>query len=167
MTEGSKRLDTTALLQNLPELEARAARLRGKELRARRKAERVEQQIRGIRILAGHAPGDGRLPAPPHLLEAAPTGIAAIRRVLGEFPSTVWSAGSLHAELERRGWVSPTARYRLQGTEAAVSRMVRSGELRRVGRGRYRLAGTLPADIRQLPGRVGLDPTLIHANGAA
>ena len=136
------RLDPDNLLHHLPALEAKAARLRAKEMRARRRAERLELRIHGIRLVAGLSPRERALSAVPSPADGgdSPYGVGAIRRVLHESPSRVWSAGLLHLELEARGWVSPTARHRLQGTEAALSRLVRSGELERVQRGRYRLS---------------------------
>jgi len=163
---GSKRLDTTHLRQHLPKLEAKAVRLREKELRARRRAEKIELQIHGIRLLIGAEQGD--LP-PAHVsgAERAVFGVAAIRRVLSEAPDRVWSSGELHLELEQRGWVSRTARHRLQGTEAAVSRLVRCGELERVERGRYRLSSQGSSNGRSLLSQPRFDPRSVPANGGA
>lgn len=162
----SERLDTTHLRQHLPKLEAKAVRLREKELRARRRAEKIELQIHGIRLLIGAERGD-----PPasgaSSAHAAVFGVAAIRRVLREAPNRVWSAGELHLELEQRGWVSRTARHRLQGTEAAVSRLVRSGELERIERGRYRLSSLSSPNGRSLLSQPHVDPPPVRANGGA
>lgn len=150
-----KRLETSNLLVLLPKLEAKAAKLREKELRARSKAEEVERQILGIRLVTGtpfsdlrHDNGVGAAGS------RAIHGVYAIRRLLTESPSRVWSAGSLHAELEARGWLSPTARHRLQGTEAAISRLVRKGELERLDRGRYRLSDSAASNGDSLPAPV-------------
>ena len=151
--------------RRLLKLEAEAARLRKKELRARRKAERIEREIQVIRLVIGAPRGER-----PHYgvnAPEGPIGVAAIRRLLGEAPDRVWSAGLLHEELEKRGWVSPVARHRLQGTEAALSRLVRSGELERVARGRYRLISPGPASRRSLVSRPGLGSGLVPAEANA
>lgn len=162
----SRRLDTTHLRQHLPKLEAKAVRLREKELRARRRAEKIELQIHGIRLLIGAEQGDPP-PTGASGADGAVFGVAAIRRVLSEAPDRVWSAGELHLELERRGWVSRTARHRLQGTEAAVSRLVRSGELERIERGRYRLSSHGSSNGRSLFPQPHVDPRAVPANGGA
>jgi len=66
-----------------------------------------------------------------------PTGVGAIRALVSEEPTRVWNARDIQTCLEQRGWVSSGAQHRRQGIEAAISRLVRGGELQRVARGRY------------------------------
>jgi hypothetical protein len=140
----SRRSGPDALTVELSRLEAAVARLRRKEARARRKAERLGRKIDTMRDAARLAPvaavdrgaADGD----------RPTGVHAIRLLVEEDATRVWSARELCLELLSRGWVSPCAAHRLRGVEAVLSRLVRRGELTRVRPGRYRRAaeGALP-----------------------
>lgn len=118
----------------LEQLELKAARQRALELRAREKAEKHERRIAQLRLESGLARSAESFTAD------RPYGVQAIREVLFLAPARVWSAAEIHACLEQHGWISPSAQYPLQGTEAVISRLVRRGELRRVSRGRYVLA---------------------------
>ncbi|MFN0181191.1 MAG: hypothetical protein ACKVZ0_20485 [Gemmatimonadales bacterium] len=120
----------------LEQLELKAARQRALELSAREKAEKHERRIAQLRLESGLARSAEAFAAD------RPYGVQAIREVLLRAPARVWSAAEIHACLEQRGWISPSAQYPLQGTEAVISRLVRRGELRRVSRGRYVLAVT-------------------------
>jgi len=68
-------------------------------------------------------------------------GIAAVRAVIREEPNRVWTPREVHTVLEDRGWLSHEAQHPVAGTEAAVARLLRKGDIVRVGRGRYRWAG--------------------------
>ncbi len=138
-------------------LEKKATHQRGLEARARAKAEKHERRIAALRLSHGLAAPKAE-PATPAL--APLSGVAAIRALLREDPSRVWSAGEVHAELEQRTWVSRSARHRLQGTEAAVSRLVRRGELVRVRRGRYAVKPPRSSDTP----RAGLDFQTLSAD---
>ena len=121
----------------LDKLRERAALARARELEARAEAERLERKLRkraaklGLEIPIATSGSLGRTET------TAPTGVAAIRALVLVEPERVWSAGDIQACLEERGWVSDGAKHRRQGIEAAISRLVRAGELQRVARGRY------------------------------
>jgi hypothetical protein len=69
--------------------------------------------------------------------EDGPRGMEAVRRVMREGGD--WNAREIHAELEKRGWVSPDAKFPIRATEAAINRLYRvTNEIEKVGRGRYR-----------------------------
>lgn len=104
-------------------------------------AEGIEQIVTGIKQVCrlareedwgtfpeqnGHATHNGDL-----------RGMAAVREVMRT--GGVWTAGQVHDELQRRGWVSPEAQHPMRATEAAINRLWRkNGEVERVGRGQYR-----------------------------
>jgi len=139
-------------VDELAKLEARAARLRDKETRARLRAEKLERKLDRLRSAAIPAGATAPTAEPPPGPAVTPTGVRAIRMLLAEETGRVWSAVEIHHELASRGWISVTARYRLQGVEAVISRLVRRGELVRVSPGRYRLLADSAADGRQVPG---------------
>lgn len=130
---------TEVLPPKLDKLRRRAELARAREAEARSEAEKLEAKLqrRAARLgvdlpAAATAPRVSPASAPP-------SGIAAIRLVIADEPSRVWSAADIQACLEARGWISTTAVHRRQGIEAAISRLVRGGELHRVARGRYRV----------------------------
>lgn len=75
----------------------------------------------------GHTNGNGHIEVP----EDAPRGREAIRVIVREKPG-VWTLANLRAELQRRGWFTSN-----KGVDVAVTRLTRSGEAKRVGKGRY------------------------------
>ena len=77
----------------------------------------------------GHtAPTPVVAPDPP---EDEPRGREAVRRIVHERPG-LWTLSDLRAEMKRRGWFTSN-----KGVDVAVTRLVASGEARRVGKGRY------------------------------
>ena len=137
-------MDMESLAQQLPHLRAEATRWREQEAEAARKAEGYEAIIRGVEsvIDAPPAVATAIAPAPEIVAESngtpGPRGIAAVRRVMLEHPARIWRAKEIHAELERNGWISAVAQHPLRGTEAAINRLWKRGEVDRVGAGRYR-----------------------------
>jgi hypothetical protein len=77
----------------------------------------------------GHV-GEGPLPVPVPT-EDGPRGREAVRRIVHERPG-VWTLTKLRAEMKRREWFTSN-----KGVDVAVTRLVASGEARRVGKGRY------------------------------
>jgi len=136
-------MNLESLVQQLPNLRAEAKRWREQETEAARKAEGYEEIIRGVENVIGTpaAVAVANAPVPEVAIEdGAPSlrGIGAVRRAVLEHPGRIWKAKEIHAELERRGWISPGAGHPLRGTEAAINRLWKRGELDRVDAGRYR-----------------------------
>jgi hypothetical protein len=111
-----------------------------------REAEGFEQMVAGYEQAIGVAIGratetDTAQPITAHGGapdgDTGPRGMEAVRRVMREVGGDL-NAREVHAHLENRGWVSPEAKFPLRGTEAAINRLYRMGELERVSRGRYR-----------------------------
>jgi hypothetical protein len=137
-------MELEALISQLPALEAEAAECRRQEQEAAARAEHLERIIEGIRGLTSTR-ADQRFSlfeAEAPMAEndgASLRGIAAVRRVMLEHPDRVWKARDVHTQLEQRGWVSPDAQHPLRGTEAAINRLWKRGELDKVRTGRYRV----------------------------
>jgi hypothetical protein len=85
----------------------------------------------------GNGNGHGK-PAEP----GAPRGRAAVREIVHERPG-IWTLSKLRSEMKRRGWFTSN-----KGVDVAVTRLVASGEARRVGKGRYEFPA--PEDRRLL-----------------
>jgi hypothetical protein len=77
-------------------------------------------------------PGAGATP-PVEEPEASdePRGREAVRRIVTTRYG-IWTLAQLREEMKRRGWFTSN-----KGTEVAVTRMCKSNEARRVGKGRY------------------------------
>ncbi len=134
-------MDIETLISQLPSLRGEAARLREEEALARRRAENLERIIEGVEGLMDRttvSAGSEVAPTETHTPGDGPRGIAAVRRVMLEHPARIWKAKEIHAELERQGWISPAAQHPLRGTEAAINRLWKRGEVDRVDAGRYR-----------------------------
>lgn len=117
-------------------------------------AEGFETMIRGYQKALGLAPEiETAQPITPRKsatiepatdADAEPRGMEAVRRIMRE--GGVWTPKEIHAELEKRGWVSPDAKHPIRATEAAINRLWRDkGEIEKVGRARYRFK-TAPTD---------------------
>ncbi|MFN8224593.1 MAG: hypothetical protein U0R50_15245 [Gaiellales bacterium] len=129
-------MDSVVLPPKLEKLRKRVELARSREAEARVEAEKLERKL--VRRAAKLGID---IPFTETRRQAAAQGrhgISAIREVIAEEPERVWTAADVHARLQERGWISPTARYTRQGIEAAISRLVRAGELDRIARGRYR-----------------------------
>ena len=146
-------MDLDSLTQQLPHLRAEAKRLREEEAEAARKAEGYEAIIRGVESVIGAPAAEARTTAPASEAVIAngegPRGIAAVRLVMLEHPDRIWKARDIHAQLEQRGWISPGAQHPLRGTEAAVNRLWKRGEIDRVDAGRYRATETMRREPEQ------------------
>jgi hypothetical protein len=140
------------LARELPALREEAKKWHKTADEARARAQGLDQIIRGIERATGLSaaspqrqqeaeresppePQDGAQPSS----DGALVGIAAVRRVMMEQPDKIWRARDVHEELERRGWVSDRASHPLRGTEAAINRLWRRGQIERVRTGRYRV----------------------------
>lgn len=132
------------LPRKLEKLRQKAAEARDREAAARAEAEELERRLHKRAAKAGIELG-GAAPAGKEGGRPPLRGVAAIRAVVDAEPERIWSAAAIQEKLEAKGWVSPDAVHRRQGIEAAISRLVRGGELRRVERGRYLLAGQIDA----------------------
>lgn len=143
-------MNLESLAQQLPHLRAEAKRWREQEVEAARKAEGYEAIIHGVENVIGAPPAVAGASAPEVVTELSGTpghrGIGAVRRVMLEHPTRTWKAKEIHAELERRGWISPGAGHPLRGTEAAINRLWKRGELDRVDAGRYRVTDQIRRD---------------------
>jgi hypothetical protein len=117
-----------------------------REAAAVRKLIEAAEQLGDERVVAlltrtngngnGHTNGNGHAEVPEPLTldeipEDAPRGREAIRLIVREKPG-VWTLANLRAELKRRGWFTSN-----KGVDVAVTRLTRSGEAQRVGKGRY------------------------------
>jgi hypothetical protein len=133
-------MDYEALRKQLPDLKKDAAEWRRKEAEAGARAASIERIAEGIEALLGPLPSPGpRLPGlgdPPENEKLV--GVAAVRAVMGERPERIWRAAEIHKQLEARGWLTGDAKFPLRGTEAAINRLWRGGEIERVDKGRYR-----------------------------
>jgi hypothetical protein len=143
----------------IAKLRADAARERKREAQARRAAERAETAIEAIQAVTGFVLTDSiESDEPDHiadLRESAratvaavfgpngekPLGEAAVLRVVREAPDTLWTPREIHRLLEARGWINPEAAEPRAGTEAAIGRLVKKGQLARRGRGEYLYVG--------------------------
>ena len=76
-------------------------------------------------------------------------GIAAVRTVMQENPERVWKAREVHDVLEQRGWISPGAQHPMRGTEAAINRLIKRGELDRIRPGRYRVTAAMKRSVEE------------------
>jgi hypothetical protein len=126
------------LTDRLPEWERQAQEYE-------RKARALRQIIDGVRALNGEAAhllrisGAAATPTPlaPAVLVSmhgdGPRGRQAIRIIASEMPG-VWKVSELKDEIHRRGWPDPGT-----GAEAALKRLVSSGEAERVAHGAYRI----------------------------
>lgn len=153
------RLKPSTPLDRIRKLEADAERLREKESRAREKAEKLERKIARLREASGP---ERELGSASTRVVAAPSGVQAIRRLFEEDPTRVWSAGDVHEALETRRWISTTTKHPRQGVEATISRLVRRGEVERLGRGRYRAAGSPTSSPEPALDATGKAPITIH-----
>jgi hypothetical protein len=71
--------------------------------------------------------------------EAEPRhGGEAVLAVMQERPG-VWRARDVHEALVRRGWISPDIAHPAEATGAAINRLMKAGQIERLGRGRYRI----------------------------
>ena len=90
-----------------------------------------------VRVLLGpmlNGNGNGHVSEPeamPEPVDDGPRGREAVRLIVRERPG-LWSLVDLRAEMKRRGWFTSN-----KGVDVAVTRLCRSGEARRVGKGRY------------------------------
>jgi hypothetical protein len=122
------------------EREAEEAELRAAAYRKIIEAARVlgDEGIAHLRTLVEPPEGNGgnghaalapaATPDPP---EDEPRGREAVRRIVHERPG-LWALSDLRAEMKRRKWFTSN-----KGVDVAVTRLVASGEARRVGKGRY------------------------------
>jgi hypothetical protein len=100
-----------------------------------------EDRVRAILglILNGNSNGNGNghhveeadLLYPSEPPEGHPRGREAVRMIVHERPG-LWTLSDLRAEMKRNGWFTSN-----KGVDVAVTRLVASGEARRVGKGRY------------------------------
>jgi hypothetical protein len=136
-------MDYKELAPHLDQLRADLRRelLRQEEVDAR--VAYLTKVIEGIEGLLGpEAPPGPELPGltgePTQKNGAPPTlvGTKAIRAIMKENPHP-WRPKEIYKLLARRGWLSPNARDPRRGVEAALNRMWRSGEIERLGPGRY------------------------------
>jgi hypothetical protein len=134
-------LENMTLGQTVGVLRKRIERNRFIEETARRERERDEAALSTLEALIGPEGGNGPIEPtvqanqtePPSLL-----GLAAVREVMRERSERIWTPSMIHAELERRGWLSGDAKFPKAGTESAVGRLLGKGEIVKVARGRYR-----------------------------
>jgi succinoglycan biosynthesis transport protein ExoP len=99
-------------------------------------------------VLAPSAPAAAN-GSPPTASTGRLVGIAAVRAVMREQPDRAWNARDVHSVLEERRWLSPTAQRPLRGTEAAINRLMKRGELIKISPGRYKLADQAPLEIEE------------------
>jgi hypothetical protein len=71
--------------------------------------------------------------------EAKPTLREAIRRVMSERPTSTWPAERVIEELRGRSWL-PSGKNAEHTVRSMLANMKNQNQLKRVGRGRYRLA---------------------------
>jgi hypothetical protein len=82
-------------------------------------------------------------------IAAVPAGSDAVKRVMGLGASQYdWSMADIIARLAERGWLNMEAKHPEAAVRATVQRLIKSGEIVRVDRGRFRLAtGIEPSPI--------------------
>jgi hypothetical protein len=124
-------------------LEERAAALE-RDAHALRKLQEVVGDLGEERVVAllapflngnGHHNGNVEPPTAEETKPAGPRGREAIRQIVHERPG-LWTLAKLRAEMKRRGWFTSN-----KGVDVAVTRLVASGEARRVSKGRYEFFG--------------------------
>jgi hypothetical protein len=104
------------------------------------RASRGMQALPGLEETAGKAqPELEPAVAPPNGKVESPRGRDAVRRVMQERPHDVWRLTSLVGEITRRGWIDPEARDPASAIRVAARRLADTGEIEKVGTGRYRL----------------------------
>jgi hypothetical protein len=91
----------------------------------------------------GERPAKSQGPTPPKTTPNGkkPTLREAIFIVMGEKPGKTWQTSTILETLDERGWL-PNGDYRLHHGRSMLSSMARKGQLKRTGRGRYRLKET-------------------------
>jgi hypothetical protein len=127
-------------------MSALAERIKQEAEEAVRKAERWQKMAElvdelgdeGIAEFAALVKKNGNGNGKPRT-EGTPYGTAGIRRVAAERPG-IWTMSEFKAAMQERGWFTSE-----RSVENAVLRLVRRGEGRRVGKGRY----VFPADFRE------------------
>jgi hypothetical protein len=134
--------DYESLRALLPSLKRDAAEWRQKQAEAGSRAMSLERAAKSIQELLGpdESPGTPFPDLEPQRQNGRLLGVAAVRALLREDPDRVWGASEIHKQLEARGWLNEEAKHPQKGTEAAVNRLWRGGEVQRVDRGRYRLS---------------------------
>lgn len=149
-------MDMESLTQQLPALRAESKRWREQEAEAARKAEGFEAIIRGVENVIGAPAAEAVASAssPAEVVADSkgdgPRGIAAVRLIMLQHPDRIWKARDIHAQLEQRGWISPAAQHPQRGTEAAINRLWKRGEVDRVGAGRYRATESMRRDPEEV-----------------
>jgi hypothetical protein len=131
VTEPDSGFDVESLRRGLPWLRQQARASRAREAHEASRAQAFERLVETIELILGI---DSE---PIEPTEKQLRGGEAALTVMRE-QDRQWTARQVHEELERRGWVSPDARHPLRGTEAAINRLWRAGEIEKLGRGRYR-----------------------------
>jgi hypothetical protein len=133
--------------QLVTRLKSTVERNRRLEVEARESAEQAEQALAAIEALTGPLPISGDLPAELARSSrngSSPRGTAAVLRVVEAEPNRVWKPAEIHRELVGKGWISPEAKHPKAGTDAAISRLLKRGKLRRLGPGQYKVNYTGP-----------------------
>jgi hypothetical protein len=87
------------------------------------------------------------------------TGIPAIRAVMRENAGKPLKARQVYRMLERRGWLSKTARNPFHGVQSGLVRLADGGEIKRVSVGvyRYPAGGSSPSGEAESAVSVGAD----------
>lgn len=87
------------------------------------------------------AKSDGPTPLKASPNGKKPTLREAIFTVMSEKPGKTWETSTILEKLDERGWL-PNGEYGLHHGRSMLSSMARKGQLKRTGRGRYRLKET-------------------------
>jgi hypothetical protein len=121
----------TSLEEQAAELERDAAALRKLSEVTRDLGEERVRVLLGVTQNGNGHTLFGADPQPGPVKNNSPRGREAVRLIVGERPG-IWTLTDLRAEMKRRDWFTSN-----KGVDVAVTRLVASGEARRVGKGRY------------------------------
>ncbi len=152
-------MDLDALIAQLPDLKAEAARERQRAKEVTARADALDRVIRGIEALIPSSDarqqslsltredseciaGDGTMESQEPSENAHLQGIEAVRKVISQVPDRLWRPRDVHEVLEQRGWISTTNQAPIRSTGVAMHRMAKRGELVKVGRGLFRMPET-------------------------